>query len=608
MTETESSARPPRAEYADRRAARQSLADHRSRWEARIVNARTLAIGAAAALVVAVWRIPGFSMWWTLLPASAFVVLVVAHDRVRASIRRARRAVAFYDHGLARLEDRWHGIAENGARFLGREHLYAGDLDILGPGSLFELLCIARTRAGEETLARWLLAPASAEEVRARQDAVEELRCALDLREDLAMLGDELREGVDPEAVSAWAAARVLRTDRLARIAPALLAVANLITLAYWFLQDGSIVPFAIAAAASLAYSRWLGSSTGVVIESTDALRDDMDVLTGVLRHIESARFESSALTGLQAGLRGRDEPASHRLRALRRLIDLLQARQSVIFAPVAAVLLWGTQLATLVEVWRRRNGLEMSTWLDAVGAFEALSCLAAYAYEHPDDPFPVLVDGAPRFEALGAAHPLIPAGRAVRNDVRLADDSKVWIVSGSNMSGKSTLLRTVGVNAVLAQAGAPVRCRSLRMSPLAIGASIAVRDSLQDDTSHFYAELLRLRGILGLTNGPVPVLFLVDEILHGTNSHDRLIGSTSLIHTLLERGAVGLATTHDLGLCAVADDVPVVANVHFQDDLRDGHMVFDYLLRTGPVGRSNALALMRSLGLLDDGADVQVG
>jgi len=233
------------------------------------------------------------------------------------------------------------------------------------------------------------------------------------------------------------------------------------------------------------------------------------------------------------------------------------------------------------------------------VGEFEALGSLAAYAYERPQDPFPELAEAEGCFEGEGLGHPLIPEGRNVRTDLRLSGELRVLVVSGSNMSGKSTLLRTVGVNAVLALAGAPVRARRLRLSPLEVGASIHVQDSLQAGASRFYAEITRLRQIVELTKGPRPVLFLLDEILHGTNSHDRRVGAEGVVRGLVGRGAIGLVTTHDLALALIADGLaPRAANVHFEDHLEAGKMTFDYRLRPGVVQRSNALELMRSVGL----------
>jgi DNA mismatch repair ATPase MutS len=283
----------------------------------------------------------------------------------------------------------------------------------------------------------------------------------------------------------------------------------------------------------------------------------------------------------------------------LKLLMDLLDSRRDVIFGMIAPLLLWDIHLCYAFEDWRRVSGPAMRRWLNAVGEIEALSSLAGYHYEHPRDVFPEFTAESPWFEGEALCHPLLPADAVVPNDVRLGGDLRALVVSGSNMSGKSTLLRTVGVNAALAQAGAPVRAKKLRLSPLAIGASIRIQDSLQAGASRFYAEITRLRQIMQKTATPPPVLFLIDEFLHGTNSHDRRIGAEAIVRGLADRGAIGLVTTHDLALAHIADSLaPRGANVHFEDQLEDGRMRFDYRMRPGVVQKSNAIELMRSVGL----------
>jgi DNA mismatch repair ATPase MutS len=265
----------------------------------------------------------------------------------------------------------------------------------------------------------------------------------------------------------------------------------------------------------------------------------------------------------------------------------------------VGPLMLWTEQLAFAVESWRRVSGPALRRWLAAVGEIEALCSLGAYAYENPADVFPEFADETAWFQGEELAHPLLDRAGVVANSVQLGGDLRVLIVCGSNMSGKSTLLRTVGINAVLAQAGAPVRARRLRLSPLSLGASIRISDSLQTGTSRFYAEIQRLHRIMSLTTGPLTVLFLLDELLHGTNSHDRRIGAEAIVRGLVARCAIGLVTTHDLALAQVVESLaPRAANVHFQDEFKDGQMTFDYRLHQGIVQKSNALELMRSVGL----------
>jgi DNA mismatch repair ATPase MutS len=253
------------------------------------------------------------------------------------------------------------------------------------------------------------------------------------------------------------------------------------------------------------------------------------------------------------------------------------------------------------LEDWRLQWGREVPGWLDAVGEIEALGALATYAYENPEDPFPEILEGEARFEGEQLGHPLLPRRVCVRNDVRLGGKPKVLIVSGSNMSGKSTLLRTIGVNATLALAGGPVRATRLALTPLALGATIRVQDSLQAGMSRFYAEISRIKQLMEISGGPRPLLFLLEEVLAGTNSQDRKTGAEILVKEFLARNAIGLVTTHDLALASAADALDgAAANVHFEDHLVDGKLSFDYILRPGVVTKSNALALMQAIGLLN--------
>jgi hypothetical protein len=323
----------------------------------------------------------------------------------------------------------------------------------------------------------------------------------------------------------------------------------------------------------------------------------DLDLLSQILSLLEQQTFTSPRMRELSGAIRTpTGHAASKRIARLRRLMELIDSRDNVFVRVLGPPLLWTTQLAMALEAWRAENGALIPVWLDAIAEIEALSSLANYAYEHPADVLPQFTEGPPVFDAEALGHPLLPEERTVRNDVRLVPPVQLFVVSGSNMSGKSTLLRAVGVNAVLALAGAPVRARSLTLSKLSVGASIRTSDSLEEGQSRFMAEILRIKAILELQR---PALFLLDELLHGTNSHDRATGAAGIVRALLARGAIGLATTHDLSLAAVAKQLePAAANVHFEDRLENGRMVFDYRMREGIVTRSNALDLMRAAGL----------
>jgi hypothetical protein len=578
---------------------RQGAASRQDILDLRIGNLRLL-VGIGGAVVAWLAFGPGwYSSWWILIPVLAFVVLLVYHDKVRMALNQARRAVAYYDGGLMRLDHRWAGHGTFGERFLDKSHLYADDLDLFGKGSLFELLCVARTRAGEEKLASWLLQPAAPPEIRDRQAAVDELRGKIDLREDLAALGGDVMAGVHPDELSRWGSAQPVLDCRGIRLAATLLAAAAVTALVLWFVWDVSRDLFLLLALAEAIFFFRLRKRIRRVVEGVEQPGQDLRLLSLVLARLEREPLMSPRMVELRAWLVTQGLPASRQIARLDRLLGLLDARRNMLFAPIAALLLWEIQFACAIEAWRKESGPAITRWLSAVGEMEALCSLAGYAYEHPGDPFPEIECGDANFEGTDLGHPLLSETACVRNDVRLSRNLRLLVVSGSNMSGKSTLLRTVGTNAVLALAGAPVRARRLKLSTLAIGASIQRRDSLQAGTSRFYAEIVRLRQIVDVTAGRLPLLFLLDELLHGTNSHDRRIGAEALAKDLVRRGAIGLLTTHDLALAHIVDILePVAANVHFEDFIHDGHLSFDYRLRPGVVLKSNALELMRSVGL----------
>jgi len=587
-----------RARLADRRATFATL----SRQDARFSTARLATFGVGAALLIAWWR-GWLGAPWLALPAAAFVVLIQRHDIVVRARSAAQRSIQFYERGLARIDDRWAGTGEAGDRFRDDRHLYANDLDIFGRGSLFELLSLARTRAGEEALAAWLTHPAAPQEVAARRDAVTELAPALDLREALSLAGSDVAAGVDSNGLVTWAEGSAILSGSWRRAAAALLTAGIIGSALYWW-ATADYGYFAAVLVIEILFSIPQRRSVQRALHSAEAPARDLDILAHVLARLERETFTTARLNDLRRRLDTEGVPASRAIGRLHWLVELHDWQHNQFFAPIGAALLWGTHLAWAIEAWRRVHGAHVRSWLRTVGEFEALSSLSAYRFEHPDDVWPDIVEGAATFDGASIGHPLLPAAKMVRNDVHLNGETRLLVISGSNMSGKSTLLRTVGINGVLALAGAPVRATRLLMTPLAIGATLRIQDSLQEGRSRFYAEITRIRELADLARGPEPLLFLLDEIFHGTNSHDRLVGATGVLRSLLDRGAIGLITTHDLALTAIADSLSTrAANMHFEDRFEGGEIVFDFRMKPGPVTRSNALALMRSVGL-DIGSD----
>jgi MutS domain V len=535
-----------------------------------------------------------------LVPVALFIALALVHGRFIRAVAGCSRSIRFYEQGLSRLDGSWAGKGISGERFLEPSHPYARDLDLFGRASIFELLCTARTRAGEETLARWLLAPAPPGTVRERNAAALELSGRLEFRERLATLGEDVALGVRPTELIAWGEAEPLFPAGVSiRIIAPMLAAIWIGSVIAWQVWGAPELLVMAATVVNLSLSYRFRARLGEAAHAAEEAGHDLNLLSQALTAFEHEQFSSSRLRQLQDQLKQGTVVPSKAVAQLNRRVEFLESAHNLFVRIFDFVIFYRLQFVLAAESWRRRFGPSLRIWLDTVGELEALAALGTYTYEHPADVFPEFVESMPCFEARGLAHPLLPLSRAVANDLRLDRDLRLIIVSGPNMAGKSTFLRGIGVNAVLAQCGAPVRAAGLKLSPLQVTASICVLDSLEGGISRFYSEIRRLKQIMDFTEGRLAVLFLLDELLSGTNSHDRLIGTRSFVSRLVERGAVGLVSTHDLALTAIPKEIgPKAINCHFKDHFEDGLLRFDYKLYSGIVETSNALMLMRSIGL----------
>ncbi|MFZ3329822.1 MAG: hypothetical protein WA197_04280 [Candidatus Acidiferrales bacterium] len=595
----------PRAEYATRQESRREIVRAKDVLHARIGNAKLATIAVGIVIAWLALEDHFFSGYWLALPIAVYVSLALAHELVLRARARAAGATTFYKRGTARIEDRWTGTGATGERFRDAKHVYSDDLDLFGKGCLFELLSQARLPMGEECLASWLTAPSPVPAIHERHSVIAELRGKLDLREELALIGEDLRARLDPRSLITWAESPALlpggASGMLLRLLAALLSPCAAGTILYFFFT-AKLLPLLVVLALEAAVLRLLRPRAVRVVSGMAANAEGLELFSKILERLEQEPFTSPRLQRFAAELKS-GETASQAIRRLARVVYWVDARTGLLAQIMELPFLYTVQTAMAAEAWRRQWGGKLRAWVEITGEMEALLSLAGYSYEHPDDPFPEFVarePGAPAVfigEQLG--HPLIPAATCVRNDVQLDASTRVLLVSGSNMSGKSTYLRTAGVNAVLAMAGAPIRGTSLRLSSLPLGTSIRRVDSLQENRSSFYTEILRIQDVFELTAGAAPVLFLFDELLEGTNSNDRKIGAEGLLRALLERGAMGIVTTHDLALTETTAALPGAArNVHFQDYVVSGEMRFDYKLREGVVAKSNALELMRLIGL----------
>jgi xanthosine utilization system XapX-like protein len=536
-----------------------------------------------------------------LWPSLSIPLAAESARRVRRcwhSQSRIGRLQRFYDRAIRRVGGDWVGSGASGGEFAEPGHAYARDLDIFGEGSLFDMLCTARTAIGQRGLADYLLKAPSVAETLSRQQAVRELRGQVDLRERLALLGDFEFFESKWETFAEWLARPALSAGGSIRIAAfitsALVAgmvVGGLTGLVPW-------IRVAIWAAPLVAFHSVVGllfrDRINRMIVWLRPVSIETQVLREGLRLLEHHQFQSSKLRQLA----GRVRNGSKSVRKLERLLNALNERNKEWFFGPSLLLLTGTQLCLAIEQWRIQHRAALRGWLDAWAEFEALNALANYAYENPENAFPELSTEGARFEAEGLGHPLLPGASCVGNDVQLNRESRFYVVSGSNMSGKSTLLRAIGLNAVLAFAGAPVRAQVLRLSRLSVCASISVVDSPLNGKSKFMAELDRLRYAIQAALEGESALFLIDEIFGGTNSRDRRVAAEAVVRALVNHGAIGALSTHDLALSEIAASDLRGVNVHTGS--RDGSdpLDFDYRLKPGVTTEANALAIARMAGV----------
>ena len=595
----------PRAAYT---AGREARARDVAELERRSYLIGSVRLAIAAAIVVLsvglVWgHFPQFLWAIVAVLIGAFVALVLVHARVHRQKDRATAARTFHDRGLARLDGKWSDFASTGARFEKDDHAYADDLDIFGRASLFQLVDATETRFGEERLAEWLSgeAPPAIDALRARQAAVRELASRVEFRERLSALGALLSDDKpDPRPFLAWAEGAMAMPLALvlvpaARVLPAitigLFAYANAIGLPplSW------IAPLLVQLVILGMTARNVAPIAGVVSSREGAFGRYAEMLAVV----ESLDVEAPLLRDLKAKLRASGASATNEMGRLRVILGFLDARQNEVWRLfIGPVLLWDLNCVVFLERWRMRVGGSVRAWFDALGEIEALVSLAGFAFERPDHAFPDL-DDSPRFKAVSLGHPLLAAASRVSNDVTLDGRGEALVVTGSNMSGKSTLLRAIGINAVLALAGAPVCAKSLAFGRMHVVTSMRVRDSLEEGVSRFYAEVRKLKRVIDRARSGEPTLFLLDEILHGTNSRERLIGARAIVRELLARGATGAVSTHDLAIGDLEEELPgKVLNVHFEEQVSGDTMTFDYKLRLGVVHSSNALRIMRMVGI----------
>ena len=620
----------PRAIYAQREAEASRSAD---RWRTRFDTVARLRMGVTlvlAAVVVAYLTAPGAQMLLIAVSVAlmvSFMVLVVRHARVRRQEIWYRELAQVALEARHRRLRRWGEFADSGPE-PPPDHPYADDLDVFGHASLHVLLGTTCTRPGADMLTDWLLASAPPEIVKRRQHATRELAPAIDFRDELQAMG-RIAGPVEPKQLKfllEWAESPTwLLPKRSLRWLAIALPVFLIATAS---LHIFAIVPYLWILPTAVAI--------GVIRRYTSRIHDDFTRTSSgesglrryhtLVAHVAAGRFEDPLLAELRESLVGggeapaesgvpaesgapaESEAPARSLERLFRLVELSNVRYNQLHYPLNVLTLWDIHVLVRLERWKNRHGAALRGWMTALGRADALSALAGLAHAHPDWAFPEIADGrpdgSPRLEATGLGHPLLAPEIAIRNDVSLGPPGSLLLVTGSNMSGKSTLLRAIGANVILAGAGGPVCAEAMALPVADLRTSMRIRDSLEEGISYFMAELKRLKAVCDAASGANerPVLYLLDEILQGTNTAERQIAARRILRHLLDQRAIGAVTTHDLTLADAEDLKERAVLVHFRESLeesKDGPPIaFDYQLRPGIATSTNALRLMEIMGL----------
>jgi hypothetical protein len=581
-----------------------------------------------AGVVAAIAGVRAGASALTLVGVAAFAVFawcVVLHARVLLEIERAETALALAAAGLARIARDWHALDEvpPPAAFDIERHPYARDLDIYGDASLTKWLGRTATPDGGMRLSRWLLAPAGAEEIAMRQAAVDELAAQREWRETFAVEGR--LSGTTPDDLShflEWAEDGKPAVPAAFKVLAIALPLVTCALLAWWLADALHRLPALTADTFGVWFDDavtngrwWLPAIVNIVLWRSMAARVNAVFDRAMLgqrtleRHaqmltlVSEAAWQAPRLVALQLNLRaGGDAPAL--VRQLARLggWSELRATAPLLHDPIQAFTLWDFHVLFGLERWRKAAGRHVRGWLDALGEIDALAVLSIARADEPAWTMPFVDPASRELSATALGHPLM-SGSRVDNDVTIGPPGTTLLITGSNMSGKSTLLRSIGLNAVLAQAGAPVCAAAFRMPPVEVRTSIHIRDSLELGLSYFMAALARLKEIVDAArrdeHGDRVLLYLLDEVLQGTNSVERGLAVRAVAQHLLDAGAIGAMTTHDLALAGEEPLRSAAALVHFTEQVHDdGTMTFDYRLRSGLATSTNALRLMHAIGI----------
>lgn len=537
----------------------------------------------------------------SLIPFIAiFLILVTYSLRIEEQLRNTGYLVNINRNELRALNHDYRHFY-NGDAFIDHTNAVQNDLDLFGDLSLYQYINRAGSEQGREMLAGYLSNFTNKEAVLRKQEAVKEVLTIPEWRQQLHAYNSE-----DPvtkkseDVIQKWITENV--SDFTKPVWSFVRWVVPLISLTVLGLFLGDVIEgnvfypflffmFIFAYLITRKVTREYGHLSKIVAE--------LESLLPSLRWIENQQFTSSLLKEIQ-GKVSTQQKASTNISSLKNILDRFDYRLNpLVHLPLNIFLLWDLQQAIALEKWKQTEIGEVKGWFETLGELEAISSLANLKFNHPDWIFPVIMDDWFSFEIKDAAHPQIPESRVVKNDIHIDGTPQVTLITGSNMAGKSTFLRTIGVNIILAMAGAPVRARNMKLPVTKVMSSMRITDNLAEETSTFYAELKKLKNILNAVQQKEKVFLLLDEMLRGTNSIDRHTGSVAFIRQLIKNDAVGMIASHDIALAELQNEFPShIHNYHFDSTIINNEIVFDYKLKPGVCKSTNASLLMKKIGI----------
>lgn len=533
--------------------------------------------------------------------AAIFIWLVIKHIRLKEEIDFLQKLVQINITAGLRLEGKWTEFGGRGDHYVNDDHPYSSDLNIFGQGSLFQYIDTTTSFRGERLLAEQLSRPAPLDEIKPRQEAVSELAGRLDFRQNFEASGmDRFFKKQDPQPVLEWAERTVSSPSAwtatflylpLATFFMFLLGLAGVIT------YFPAVALFAIQVVIALPGERKALER----FSTTDRAVRRLKRYEKLMQLLEEEDLSAPFLVNLKKQLYSREQPASRQVRRLVNIADRNNLRFSsgMIYFILKFTVLWDLWTLKLLDDWQKDCGKSVRGWFEAVAEAEALSSLAGLCHDNGEWVFPVVGGGAPELHGEELGHPLIDPAERVANHLSIMGPGRFFIITGSNMSGKSTFLRTVGINLVLAYAGAPVCATNLHCSIMEIYSKMQIRDNLEKRVSTFYGELIRMKMIMDAAMTGTPMLILLDEIFRGTNPRDRIVATRTIVRQLGRLNMIGLLTTHDLELGELEnEDGEKITNYHFTDEIHDGEIHFDYKLKRGIAKTANAIALMKLVGI----------